>query len=50
MSGGGWVTKTDRHLALGAMEVCRTPHWVTLRDPSGGVYCVTRHPVQEPTV
>jgi hypothetical protein len=45
-----YLAETDRHLALGATEVRRTPHWVTLRDPSGRLYCVTRHPVHEPTV
>jgi hypothetical protein len=44
-----YVAETDRHLALGATEVRRTPHWVTLRDPSGRLYCVTRHPVGGPT-
>jgi len=27
---------------LGAREVRRTPHWVTLLDPVGRAYCVTR--------
>jgi Glyoxalase-like domain len=45
-----YLAETDRHLALGATEVRRTPHWVTLRDPSGRLYCVTRHPVGEPAV
>ena len=45
-----YLAETDRHLALGATEVRRTPHWVTLRDPSGRLYCVTRHPVDEPVV
>jgi hypothetical protein len=40
-----YLAETDRHLALGATEVRRTPHWVTLRDPSGRLYCVTRHAV-----
>lgn len=31
-----------RHLGLGAAEVRRTPDWVTLRDPAGREYCVTR--------
>lgn len=45
-----YLTETERHLALGATEVRRTPHWVTLRDPSGRLYCVTRHPVDAPAV
>jgi hypothetical protein len=45
-----YLAETDRHLALGASAVRRTPHWVTLRDPSGRGYCVTRHPVDEPAV
>jgi hypothetical protein len=45
-----YLAETDRHLALGATEVRRTPHWVTLRDPSARPYCVTRHPVDEPAV
>lgn len=45
-----YLAETDRHLALGATEVRRTPHWVTLRDPSGRLYCVTRHPLNEPAV
>jgi hypothetical protein len=32
----------DRHLDLGARAVRRTPSWVTLRDPVGQEYCVTR--------
>jgi len=31
-----------RHLALGAEELWRSAWWITLRDPSGRVYCVTR--------
>lgn len=42
------LAETERHLALGATEVRRTPHWVTLRDPSGRLYCVTRHSVDRP--
>ena len=34
-----------RHVALGAREVRRTEGWITLVDPSGRTYCVTRHPV-----
>jgi hypothetical protein len=45
-----YLAETDRHLVLGATEVRRTPDWVTLRDPSGRLYCVTRHPVDEPAV
>jgi hypothetical protein len=45
-----YLAETDRHLALGAAEVRRTPDWVTLRDPSGRLYCVTRHPVDRPAV
>jgi hypothetical protein len=45
-----YLAETERHLALGATELRRTPHWVTLRDPSGRIYCVTRHPVDEPAV
>lgn len=45
-----YLAETDRHLALGATEVRRTPHWVTLLDPSGRAYCVTRHPVDRPAV
>jgi hypothetical protein len=33
------------HLDLHTDDV---DHWVTLRDPSGRVYCVTRHPVDRP--
>ena len=43
-----YLAEAERHLALGATEVRRTPHWVTLRDPGGRVYCVTRHPVDAP--
>ena len=45
-----YLAETERHLALGATEIRRTPHWVTLSDPSGRLYCVTRHPVDEPAV
>jgi hypothetical protein len=45
-----YLAEADRHLALGATEVRRTPHWVTLCDPGGRLYCVTRHPVGEPAV
>jgi hypothetical protein len=43
-----YLAEAGRHLELGATEVRRTPHWVTLRDPSGRLYCVTRHSVDEP--
>jgi catechol 2,3-dioxygenase-like lactoylglutathione lyase family enzyme len=45
-----YLAETERHLSLGATEVLRTPHWVVLEDPSGRVYCVTRHPVDQPAV
>lgn len=45
-----YLAETDRHLAIGATEVRRTPEWVTLLDPAGRAYCVTRHPVDEPAV
>lgn len=45
-----YLAETNRHLALGATEVRRTPEWVTLQDPSGRLYCVTRHPVDTPAV
>ena len=45
-----YLAEAQRHLVLGATEVRRTPHWVTLLDPSGRVYCVTRHPLDEPAV
>jgi hypothetical protein len=45
-----YLAEADRHLTLGATEVRRTPDWVTLLDPSGRPYCVTRHPVGEPAV
>jgi hypothetical protein len=44
------LAEADRHVALGADVVRRTPHWVTLRDPSGRLYCVTRHSVDEPAL
>lgn len=37
--------EADRHVALGAAEVRRTGGWITLLDPSGRAYCVTRRPV-----
>ncbi|HLN79186.1 MAG TPA: VOC family protein [Nocardioidaceae bacterium] len=45
-----YLAETDRHRALGATEVRRTPDWVTLRDPSGRLYCVTLQPVEQPAV
>ena len=30
-----------RHLALGAVVVRVTDHWITLRDPAGLIYCIT---------
>ncbi|GAA1949320.1 hypothetical protein GCM10009738_23450 [Kitasatospora viridis] len=30
-----------RHEALGAVVVAEFPYWVVLRDPAGGVYCLT---------
>jgi hypothetical protein len=30
-----------RHERLGATFVARHPHWTVLRDPAGGVYCLT---------
>lgn len=44
-----YLAETTRHLALGGTEVRRTSSWVTLRDPSGRLYCVTRHPVVDAT-
>ena len=34
-----------RHVALGAREVRSTEGWITLVDPTGRAYCVTRRPV-----
>lgn len=34
-----------RHVALGAREVRRADGWITLLDPVGRSYCVTRRPV-----
>ena len=45
-----YLAETHRHLELGATEVRRTPHWVTLLDPGGRTYCVTRHPADRPVV
>ncbi|MGW0872372.1 VOC family protein [Streptomyces sp. NPDC002740] len=30
-----------RHEGLGAVLVARHPHWTVMRDPSGGLYCLT---------
>ncbi|MGW7074953.1 VOC family protein [Streptomyces sp. NPDC054866] len=30
-----------RHEALGAETVWRGPHWIVMRDPAGGTYCLT---------
>jgi len=45
-----YLAEAERHLVLGATEVRRTPHWVTLLDPTGRAYCVTRHPLDDPVV
>ncbi len=34
--------EADRHVALGARVVRQMPYWVTLEDPTGRHYCVTR--------
>jgi predicted enzyme related to lactoylglutathione lyase len=34
--------EADRHVGLGARVVRRMPYWVTLEDPTGREYCVTR--------
>lgn len=34
--------EADRHVALGARVVRRKPYWVTLEDPTGREYCITR--------
>lgn len=45
LAGDDRQAEVERHLALGAAEVRRTPGWVTLRGPAGDEYCVTsRHP------
>ncbi|MFF4756010.1 VOC family protein [Streptomyces sp. NPDC002514] len=31
-----------RHEVLGAAVVAHGPHWTVLRDPAGGLYCLTR--------
>lgn len=38
------AAEAERHVALGAREVRRTPHWITLVDPVSRGYCVTRRP------
>jgi glyoxalase superfamily protein len=38
------AAEVDRHVTLGAEVVRTTPHWTTLRDPAGLVYCVTGRP------
>jgi Glyoxalase-like domain len=43
-----YLAEAERHRALGAREIRRTPHWVTFLDPAGRAYCVTRHPVSTP--
>ncbi|MFD9395581.1 VOC family protein [Streptomyces sp. NPDC060000] len=30
-----------RHEELGALVVARHPHWTVMRDPTGGLYCLT---------
>jgi Glyoxalase-like domain len=45
-----YLAEAERHLVLGAADVRRTPHWVTLLDPTGRIYCVTRHSVDGPAV
>ncbi|WP_308289486.1 VOC family protein [Mumia sp. zg.B17] len=44
LAGGrdGTDAVADRHKALGADERWRSQGWITLRDPSGRNYCVTR--------
>lgn len=39
--------EADRHVALGAAVVRRRPTWVTLADPVGREYCLTRRPVED---
>lgn len=34
--------EAGRHMALGARVVRRMPYWVTLADPTGRLYCITR--------
>ncbi|NUR06478.1 MAG: VOC family protein [Nocardioidaceae bacterium] len=33
--------ETDRHVALGARALRRTPGWTVLADPAGRIYCIT---------
>ncbi|WP_329220948.1 VOC family protein [Streptomyces sp. NBC_01485] len=35
-----------RHERLGAVLVARHPHWTVLRDPAGGLYCLTGRDAQ----
>lgn len=47
----GWDgadAEVARHRALGAVELWRSRWWVTLRDPYGRVYCVTRREAAPP--
>ncbi len=47
----GWDgadAEVERHLALGAEEQRRSTWWVTLRDPYGRTYCVTRRSPGKP--
>ncbi|MER5376748.1 VOC family protein [Streptomyces sp. NPDC002553] len=39
--GGGIDAVRARHEALGATLVAVHPHWTVLRDPAGGLYCLT---------
>ncbi len=47
-AGGAVDAEVERHLALGAEELWRSSWWVTLRDPYGRVYCVTRRSPGKP--
>lgn len=47
----GWDgadAEVERHLAFGAEERWRSTWWVTLRDPYGRTYCVTRRSPGKP--
>ena len=35
-----WATRTE-HESLGATFVAEHGHWITMRDPAGGLYCLT---------
>jgi hypothetical protein len=37
----GRDAETDRHVALGARVVRRTPGWTVMQDPAGRTYCIT---------